>query len=79
MFLKINLQFLNNFRISNGAMLLISGWGHLKEGGHSSEQLKKVEVPIVSNRDCDQVYSFNIIKDMLCAGIAGKDSCQVGL
>lgn len=40
------------------------------------QALQEVTVPIVSNADCSSSYS-GLTSNMLCAGQAGKDSCQV--
>jgi secreted trypsin-like serine protease len=60
-----------------GANATIVGWGALSEGGSTSDTLQQVTVPIVSNDDCDDVYS-NLTDNMLCAGrdMGGQDSCQ---
>ncbi len=56
----------------------IIGWGHLQEGGSSSDKLQQVSVPIVSNAKCGNSYPGQISKNMLCAGRpeGGQDSCQ---
>jgi secreted trypsin-like serine protease len=58
----------------------VSGWGALKEGGNSPVRLQKVDVPIVSNKDCNAEKAYNglITETELCAGYAQgkKDSCQ---
>lgn len=69
---------MKNFRVSDGTSLLVSGWGRLKESGSPSEQLQKVYVPVVSNEVCALSYE-DIRNDQICAGVAGKDSCQVFL
>nr|CAI5847767.1 unnamed protein product [Callosobruchus analis] len=65
-----------------GAKGTASGWGTLKEDGKPSCVLQKVDVPVMSNKDCRNTnYSSKMISDnMLCAGYPDtgkKDSCQV--
>lgn len=64
------------FRVRDGTELLVSGWGTLEWQGSTPERLQKVYVPAVSNEDCAKVYS-NIREHKICAGVVGKDSCQV--
>jgi len=65
---------------SPGTLATVSGWGTLSSGGSSPDVLMSVDVPIVSNNQCDSAYSgVNITSDMLCAGYlgtGGRDSCQ---
>ncbi|MEZ4868700.1 MAG: serine protease [Caldilineaceae bacterium] len=60
-----------------GTMATVTGWGTTAEGGTLARQLMEVEVPIVSNAQCDQSYGI-ITDNMICAGYAdgGQDSCQ---
>lgn len=56
---------------------MVTGWGTTAEGSMTSQELREVVVPLVSNEQCN--HSYGIITDnMLCAGYAkgGKDSCQ---
>lgn len=54
------------------------GWGTTSESGSLSSKLLKVDVPLVSTRNCESAYSGQITKTMICAGFekGGKDSCQ---
>lgn len=58
----------------------VIGVGLLAEGGNTTpDNLRKVNLPIVSNALCQNGYSqFTITGSMLCAGYAngGRDSCQ---
>ncbi|KAK7084305.1 Transmembrane protease serine 6 [Halocaridina rubra] len=55
----------------------VTGWGTTSSGGSSSDILKEVEVPVLSNKACQANNYGTAIKDtMLCAGQTGKDSCQ---
>ena len=58
----------------------VTGWGALSSGGGSPDTLQEVDVPIISNNTCQQMYPFeNITSGMLCAGfvgVGGADACQ---
>lgn len=61
-----------------GTVATVSGWGATQEGGFSSAQLQRVQVPLVDNDVCQAAYTWRPITDgMLCAGVTsgGKDSC----
>ncbi len=55
-----------------------AGWGTTSEGGSISSSLLKVDVPMVSAKNCEEAYPNKITKQMICAGFikGGKDSCQ---
>ncbi|OXB60895.1 hypothetical protein ASZ78_014447, partial [Callipepla squamata] len=57
----------------------ITGWGALKEGGHISNILQKVDVQIIQQDICSEAYHYMISPRMLCAGYnkGKKDACQV--
>ncbi|MBC7740690.1 MAG: serine protease [Bdellovibrionaceae bacterium] len=76
---------LNNTEIqitdSEKIMVWTSGWGVTSEGSWSTAKiLRKVELPLVSNAECNSATSYNgkITDRMICAGYkeGGKDSCQ---
>jgi len=59
----------------------VTGWGPTSSGGPSADVLLQVDVPMVSNTDCNASTSYNrsITVNMLCAGLIEerrKDSCQ---
>ena len=57
--------------------LIVMGFGTTSSGGTSPNTLQEVTVDYIPNESCGS-YTPNLIKDsMLCAGRAGKDSCQV--
>lgn len=57
--------------------LIVMGFGTTSSGGSSPNSLQEVTVDYIPNDSCGS-YSPTSIKDsMLCAGRAGKDSCQV--
>ncbi|KAJ7399890.1 Transmembrane protease serine 6 [Pitangus sulphuratus] len=57
----------------------ITGWGALKEGGHISNVLQKVDVELIQQNICSEAYHYMISPRMLCAGYykGKKDACQV--
>jgi len=60
-----------------GTICTVTGWGTTTEGGSLGRVLQKVDVPVVSDDDCRNSYGQNdILDNMICAGVAGKDSCQ---
>jgi secreted trypsin-like serine protease len=64
-----------------GKLATVSGWGDTEiEGEQAPTDLRKVQVPIITNRVCNgkDAYDGAIKPKMLCAGLAagGKDSCQ---
>jgi len=68
-----------NEEYEEGTLCTVTGWGTTKAGGHLSDVLKKVQVPVVSDEECRAAYGESHIKDsMICAGLkeGGKDSCQ---
>ncbi|NWU79897.1 TMPS6 protease, partial [Onychorhynchus coronatus] len=56
----------------------ITGWGALKEGGHISNILQKVDVQLIQQNVCSEAYHYMITPRMLCAGYykGKKDVCQ---
>ncbi|XP_032545536.1 transmembrane protease serine 6 isoform X3 [Chiroxiphia lanceolata] len=56
----------------------ITGWGALKEGGHISNILQKVDVQLIQQNICSEAYHYMITPRMLCAGYykGKKDACQ---
>ncbi|NXQ00472.1 TMPS6 protease, partial [Vidua macroura] len=61
-----------------GLLCWITGWGALKEGGHISNVLQKVDVQLVQQNICSEAYHYMITPRMLCAGYyqGKKDACQ---
>ncbi|MEZ4517030.1 MAG: serine protease [Chloroflexota bacterium] len=66
-----------------GTIATVIGWGNVRgqpiPGGIDyPDTLHQVEVPIISNADCNQSYYNEITPNMICAGYeeGGKDSCQ---
>jgi trypsin len=70
-----------DFQIPNDFSIFATtaGWGLTQESSFElSNQLMKVDVPLVTENDCDAAYSGMITDQMICAGLpdGGKDSCQ---
>ena len=61
-----------------GKTMTVSGWGALSEGGGSPTVLHSVDVPGITNDQCNNNYPGSITNVMLCAGQSsgGIDSCQ---
>merc|ERR1711963_861782 len=56
-----------------------SGWGTLSSGGSSTDTLQYVQVPAITNDQCNNAYGGSITDAMICAGypgVGGKDACQ---
>lgn len=65
-------------------MATVTGWGRLKYGGGVPSVLQEVQVPIMENQVCQEMFrtaghSKVILDSFLCAGYANgqKDSCEV--
>ena len=62
-----------------GKTMRVSGWGATSQGGGTPTVLHSVEVPGVTNSQCNNLYDGSITNQMLCAGnveSGGIDSCQ---
>ncbi|KAM3863994.1 trypsin-like [Diretmus argenteus] len=63
-----------------GTTSWITGWGNIQSGVSlpSPARLQEVDIPIVSNSQCNSNYGGTITDNMVCAGLTegGKDSCQ---
>lgn len=70
-----------NQAVAAGTPAVVTGWGSTAEGGSLPLQLQVVDVPIVSQEDCQAAYGSAAVTDrMICAGLleeGGKDACQV--
>ena len=67
--------------IVDGANVTVVGWGLTSEyGSQTSDSLRQVTVPIVSNASCNSAYRSygGVTNNNICAGLSqgGKDSCQ---
>ncbi|CAD7077846.1 unnamed protein product [Hermetia illucens] len=66
-----------------GRMATVTGWGRLKYGGGVPTILQEVQVPIIENSVCQEMFHTaghkkKILPSFLCAGYANgmKDSCE---
>ncbi|XP_017537277.2 mast cell tryptase-like [Pygocentrus nattereri] len=66
--------------LGGGTLVWVTGWGDI---GNSvslpfPQNLREVEVPVVTNSDCIASYGSSVTSNMICAGLTegGKDSCQ---
>ncbi|XP_057701183.1 serine protease 33-like [Corythoichthys intestinalis] len=68
-----------NTSAGGGTDVWVTGWGRIgsDESLPPPRTLQEVEVPVVCNNDCDDVYEI-ITDNMICAGLTegGRDSCQ---
>ena len=48
------------------------GWGAMKEGGYMSATLNQVNLNVISQRSCYQIYDTSLTDNMLCASAPGK-------
>ncbi|XP_063237620.1 serine protease filzig [Bacillus rossius redtenbacheri] len=66
-----------------GRMATVTGWGRLKYGGGVPSVLQEVQVPIIENSVCQEMFhtaghSKVILSSFMCAGYANgqRDSCE---
>ncbi|XP_026227201.1 trypsin-1-like [Anabas testudineus] len=61
-----------------GTLCLVSGWGNTMSSTADGDKLQCLEIPILSEEDCENSYPGMIDNSMFCAGYleGGKDSCQ---
>ncbi|XP_044003991.1 serine protease filzig isoform X2 [Aphidius gifuensis] len=66
-----------------GQMATVTGWGRLKYNGGIPSVLQEVQVPIMENSVCQEMFNKadhkkTIVESFLCAGYASglKDSCE---
>ncbi|KAM4722417.1 transmembrane protease serine 6 [Rhinophrynus dorsalis] len=62
----------------SGSLCWITGWGSVSENGPTSDTLQKVDVELISQDICSELYRYQISPRMLCAGYrdGSKDACQ---
>ena len=63
---------------SAGTPSIVTGWGLTSNNGNASASLREVSISIISRADCNKPTSYwgDVTLQMICAGAAGKDSCQ---
>jgi V8-like Glu-specific endopeptidase len=57
----------------------VVGWGTTSQGGSTSDVLREVTVPLITNATCKGFSQYeDVTTNMICAGLTagGKDSCQ---
>lgn len=61
-----------------GRNLTVAGWGTTSEGGRTSDRMREVSVPVVSDARAQSAYGPRSYfpKLMVAAGAEGIDSCQ---
>ena len=61
-----------------GRNLTVAGWGTTSEGGNTSDRMREVSVPVVSDAKAREAYGSRSYFPnlMVAAGVKGKDSCQ---
>jgi len=62
-------------------MVTTTGWGSLDyDYGGYPDELQEVDVKVISNKKCNEMYKSGITKNMMCAieenGEGGKDACS---
>lgn len=64
--------------VEDGKMCTVSGWGNTQNPSENSRNLRAVDVPKVSQEECNVAYG-SITERMICAGYekGGRDACQV--
>jgi len=65
--------------ITDGQISTIVGWGTTSESGSISNDLRQVDVPVISNDKCKTFPSYSHVPDNQICAVApngGKDSCQ---
>ena len=66
--------------LKSGDDLVTFGFGTLTSGGTTPNIMQEVTLDYITNTDCVNNYGYessDIDSSMICAGRAGKDSCQV--
>lgn len=69
-----------NGTLAEGPTVRVTGWGATSQGGPGSLKLLTVDVPVISNAECNKPESYDgrVTAQMFCAGAreGGLDSCQ---
>jgi secreted trypsin-like serine protease len=66
--------------LPEGPSVRVTGWGLIRQVPLDSDKLRFVDVPVVSNAECNKPESYDgrVSAQMFCAGVrvGGLDSCQ---
>jgi len=60
----------------SGTTVSASGWGTTSQGGQVSNQLREVDLPVLTTEQCSRYYPGQITENMICTYQPGKDTCQ---
>lgn len=65
-------------QVVTNTSVTVVGWGRTAEGSSTSDVLREVSVPVISNRQCGSAPGYDVTNNMICAGVrsGGRDSCQ---
>ncbi|KAI9554765.1 hypothetical protein GHT06_020042 [Daphnia sinensis] len=67
----------HNVNTYAGEKATVMGWGRLKAGGESSQQLMQTTVPIITNAECKEILPADrIANHMICASSFPTSSCR---
>ena len=60
-------------------MCLVAGWGYVRTGGGTVDELREVNVSIINPEVCRERWPVNIPHNIICAGGYDTDKgfCQV--
>ncbi|CAM5177019.1 unnamed protein product [Eretmochelys imbricata] len=62
--------------IPSTAACSTAGWGHTRDGGKRSTNLREVNVTLVPRDSCASVHKRKITRNMICAGNKEHNACQ---
>ncbi|KAG1706845.1 hypothetical protein DVH05_027697 [Phytophthora capsici] len=73
-FRPVKLAAADDSDFKSGAAATALGWGLTNEGGSMSKELRRVDLPLISDKKCKQVADID--DTMMCAGgLISKDVC----
>jgi len=59
-----------------GTYCVASGWGTTSSGGTQPMKLQKVDLPVLTTKECQRYYGTSVTNNMICTYLPGKDTCQ---
>ncbi|XP_053324640.1 transmembrane protease serine 6 isoform X1 [Spea bombifrons] len=67
----------SNHHFPTGNICWVTGWGAVTEDGPTSDTLQKVDLQLISQDICSELYRYQISPRMFCAGYrdGSKDAC----